>query len=135
RRQRRLAAGRAGAGKAAGRCRFHRAAVRRSAPFPHRIRVRGRNTASAAAGRLRPRRGTCDDKSSEGNSMKIAILDDYQNVALRMEDWSALARGAEITVFNDHVSAIGDVVARLLLANSLGAVARENRRTGYAWSI
>ena len=67
--------------------------------------------------------------------MKIAILDDYQNVALRMADWSALARGAEITVFNDHVSAIGDVVARLLLANSLGAVARENRRTVYAWSI
>src|SRR5262249_28673512 len=49
-----------------------------------------------------------------GNSMKIAILDDYQNVALRMADWSALARRAEITVFNDHVSAIDDVVARLL---------------------
>ncbi len=46
--------------------------------------------------------------------MKIAILDDYQNVALRMADWSALARRAQITVFNDHVSAIDDVVARLL---------------------
>jgi phosphoglycerate dehydrogenase-like enzyme len=46
--------------------------------------------------------------------MKIAILDDYQNVALRMADWSDLANRAEITVFNDHVSAADDVVARLL---------------------
>ena len=31
--------------------------------------------------------------------MKIAILDDYQNVALKMADWSALSERAEITVF------------------------------------
>ena len=36
--------------------------------------------------------------------MKIAILDDYQNVALNMADWSALSGRAEITVFNDHVA-------------------------------
>jgi phosphoglycerate dehydrogenase-like enzyme len=46
--------------------------------------------------------------------MKIAILDDYQNVALRMADWSDIANRAEITVFNDHVSGPEDVVARLL---------------------
>jgi hypothetical protein len=34
--------------------------------------------------------------------MKVAILDDYQNVALRLADWSAVARRAEITVFNDR---------------------------------
>jgi hypothetical protein len=28
--------------------------------------------------------------------MKIAILDDYQNVALEMADWSALSERAEI---------------------------------------
>ena len=33
--------------------------------------------------------------------MKIAILDDYQNVALEMADWSALSESAEITAFND----------------------------------
>jgi hypothetical protein len=33
--------------------------------------------------------------------MKIAILDDYQNVALEMADWSALSESAEITPFND----------------------------------
>jgi phosphoglycerate dehydrogenase-like enzyme len=46
--------------------------------------------------------------------MKIAILDDYQNVALRMADWSGLAKRTDITVFSDHVSAADEVVARLL---------------------
>src|SRR6266550_2169037 len=36
--------------------------------------------------------------------MKVAILDDYQNVALRLADWSGVRRHAEITVFNDHVA-------------------------------
>lgn len=45
--------------------------------------------------------------------MKVAILDDYQNVALEMADWSPVADRAEITVFNDHVSDPDDVVARL----------------------
>ncbi len=35
--------------------------------------------------------------------MRVAILDDYQNVVLRLGDWSAVGRRAEITVFNDHV--------------------------------
>src|SRR5712664_3259256 len=46
--------------------------------------------------------------------MKIAILDDYQNVALNMADWSALSGRAEITVFNDHVADPSAVVERLL---------------------
>lgn len=46
--------------------------------------------------------------------MKIAILDDYQNVALRMADWSPVARRAEITVFNDHVADPKALVERLL---------------------
>jgi phosphoglycerate dehydrogenase-like enzyme len=45
---------------------------------------------------------------------RIAILDDYQNVALEMADWSALAGRAAITVFNDHVSQIDEIVERLL---------------------
>src|ERR1700730_16967504 len=35
--------------------------------------------------------------------VKIAILDDYQNVALSIADWSAVAKKADITVFNDNV--------------------------------
>src|ERR1700680_409959 len=46
--------------------------------------------------------------------MKIAILDDYQNVALEMADWSGLSKRAEITVFNDHVSKPSALVERLL---------------------
>ena len=35
--------------------------------------------------------------------MKIAILDDYQNLALRHADWSGLERDHEITVFERHL--------------------------------
>jgi phosphoglycerate dehydrogenase-like enzyme len=45
--------------------------------------------------------------------MRIAILDDYQNVALSMADWSALDGRAVITVFNDHLDGTDAVVARL----------------------
>jgi phosphoglycerate dehydrogenase-like enzyme len=46
--------------------------------------------------------------------MKIAILDDYQDVALKMADWSALSGRAEITFFNDHIADPSALVARLL---------------------
>ena len=36
-------------------------------------------------------------------SVKIAILDDYQNVALSIADWSAVAKRADIRVFNNHI--------------------------------
>jgi phosphoglycerate dehydrogenase-like enzyme len=45
--------------------------------------------------------------------MKIAILDDYQNVALQMADWTAISKRAEVTVFNDHLSDPDAVVRRL----------------------
>jgi hypothetical protein len=41
---------------------------------------------------------------SELNVVTIAILDDYQNVALTMVDWSRVESKAEITVFIDHLS-------------------------------
>ncbi|ORV18120.1 hydroxyacid dehydrogenase [Mycobacterium celatum] len=45
--------------------------------------------------------------------MKVAILDDYQNVALSMADWSQVAAHADITVFTDHVADPDAVVERL----------------------
>lgn len=45
--------------------------------------------------------------------VKIAILDDYQGVALEMADWSPLAGRAEIVVYNDHLSDADALVARL----------------------
>ena len=38
------------------------------------------------------------------NKTRIAILDDFQNVALEVADWSAVAQRAEIDVFNDHLA-------------------------------
>src|SRR5579871_5578700 len=45
--------------------------------------------------------------------MRVAILDDYQNVALQLADWSPVSRRAGITVFNDHVADAAAVVKRL----------------------
>lgn len=44
---------------------------------------------------------------------QIALLDDYQNVALSYGDWSAIKKLAEITVFNDHLSAKQEIIQRL----------------------
>src|ERR1700688_2450987 len=46
--------------------------------------------------------------------VKIAILDDYQNVALSVADWSAIAKKADITVFNDHIDQTDALIERLL---------------------
>jgi phosphoglycerate dehydrogenase-like enzyme len=43
----------------------------------------------------------------------IAILDDYQGVALQMAEWSALTGKAELTVFRDHLSDPESLVERL----------------------
>jgi len=45
--------------------------------------------------------------------LRCAILDDYQNVALTMADWSKVAGDIDITVFNDHLGAADKVVAAL----------------------
>jgi len=45
---------------------------------------------------------------------KIAVLDDYQNVALESADWSVLRDGADIAVFQDHLADPDAVIERLL---------------------
>jgi phosphoglycerate dehydrogenase-like enzyme len=45
--------------------------------------------------------------------MRGAILDDYQNVALLLADWSGVRQRAEITVFNDHLADPSAIVERL----------------------
>jgi phosphoglycerate dehydrogenase-like enzyme len=50
----------------------------------------------------------------ERQMMKIAILDDYQNVALKLADWSKLEKRARIDVFHDHLPDANAVVMRLL---------------------
>ena len=46
--------------------------------------------------------------------MKVAVLDDYQGVALKMADWSEVAKRALVDVFSDHLAEPSDVVKRLL---------------------
>ncbi len=47
------------------------------------------------------------------DTTRIAILDDFQNVALEVADWSAVAERAEITVFDDHLADADAVAGRL----------------------
>src|SRR6478672_7919753 len=45
---------------------------------------------------------------------KIAVLDDYQDVALESADWSSLRDRAAITVFQEHLADPDAVIERLL---------------------
>ena len=52
---------------------------------------------------------------------KLALLDDYQKVAMRMADWDRLKkRGVEITVFHEPFSSVEDAVAKLAPFDMLG---------------
>jgi phosphoglycerate dehydrogenase-like enzyme len=46
--------------------------------------------------------------------MKIAILDDYQEIALKAADWSSIPGRPEIKVFADHIFDFEKLVDRLL---------------------
>ena len=46
--------------------------------------------------------------------MRIAILDDYQGIALKLADWSSIPGHPEIKVFTDHVFDLDKLVERLL---------------------
>ncbi len=54
----------------------------------------------------------------------IAVLDDYQQVALKMADWSAVAARCDITVFDRHLGD-EDAVARALEGFEIVCVMRE----------
>lgn len=59
--------------------------------------------------------------------MRIAILDDYQNVALSLADWDSL--GAEITVFTEYI-ADEDTLVRALAGFDVVVAMRERTRFG-----
>ena len=46
-------------------------------------------------------------------TLRCAILDDYQNVALSMADWSKVTDDIDIQVFNKHLGSADNVVAAL----------------------
>jgi phosphoglycerate dehydrogenase-like enzyme len=51
---------------------------------------------------------------SDAHAVNIAVLDDYQNVALKLADWSAVRARANVVVFHDHLADTDAVVERLL---------------------
>src|ERR1700678_1767242 len=51
---------------------------------------------------------------SQHERLRIAVLDDYQNVAVSLANWSILDGRAKVTVFNDHLADPEAVVERLL---------------------
>ena len=54
-------------------------------------------------------------------TMKLALLDDYQKVALRMADWDRLRkRGIEISVFHEPFKSVDDAAAKLAPFDILG---------------
>src|SRR5471030_3402665 len=60
-----------------------------------------------------------------GNAMpqtyKLALLDDYQKVAMRMADWDRLKkRGVEITVFHEAFKSVEDAAQKLAPFDMLG---------------
>ena len=64
--------------------------------------------------------------------MKVAILDDYQDVALRMADWSALPEGGEFQVFREHLAEEDALVERL---QGFDAVIGMRERTAFPRSV
>src|SRR6202521_4103954 len=52
-------------------------------------------------------------ESSKQEHFRIAVLDDYQHVALSLADWSVLDGRATVTVFDDHLAHSDAVVERL----------------------
>lgn len=61
-------------------------------------------------------------------TMKLAILDDYQNVALSSADWSQFGDAVDITVFDKHLGWNEDEIAAILLPFDILVCMRERTR-------
>ena len=45
--------------------------------------------------------------------VRIAVIDDYQDVARTLADWDSLPEGAQVDFFQDHVTDMNALVERL----------------------
>src|ERR1700677_1707242 len=61
-------------------------------------------------------------------ALRCAILDDYQNVVLKVADWSKLKGDVEFTVFNEHLGGPDKVIAAL---QGFQIVIAMRERTGF----
>src|SRR6266849_652171 len=70
--------------------------------------------------------------SSKQERFRIAVLDDYQDVALSLADWSMLGARATVTVFNDQLADSDAVVARL---QPFDFIAESTSLRGGGWQL
>ncbi len=63
---------------------------------------------------------------------RCAMLDDYQNVALKMADWSRVTGDADVTVFNER---LGDEAAVARALQGFGIVCLMRERTPFPRSL
>jgi D-3-phosphoglycerate dehydrogenase len=63
---------------------------------------------------------------------RCAILDDFQNVALKMADWSKVAADVDVTVFNHHLGGPDNVVKAL---QGFQIVCAMRERTGFPRAV
>ena len=61
-------------------------------------------------------------------AVRCAILDDYQNVALKIADWSKVKGDVDIKVFNEHLGGPDKVIAAL---QDFAIVIAMRERTGF----
>ena len=61
-------------------------------------------------------------------AIRCAILDDYQNVVLKLADWSKVKNDLEIQVFNEHLGGPDKVIAAL---KGFAVVVAMRERTGF----
>jgi lactate dehydrogenase-like 2-hydroxyacid dehydrogenase len=64
----------------------------------------------------------------ENMAVRCAILDDYQNVALKSADWSKIKGDVEFKVFNEHLGGPDKVIAAL---QGFQIVVATRERTGF----
>jgi phosphoglycerate dehydrogenase-like enzyme len=63
---------------------------------------------------------------------RCAILDDYQNVVLKVTDWSKVSGEIDIKVFNEHLGGTDNVVKAL---QAFGIVCAMRERTGFPRAV
>jgi phosphoglycerate dehydrogenase-like enzyme len=65
-------------------------------------------------------------------AVRCAILDDYQNVVLKVADWSALKDNVEFKVFNDHLGGPEQVIKAL---QGFPIIVAMRERTGFPKAV
>src|ERR1700722_16807425 len=72
--------------------------------------IAGKPSIGCGSERIALRRNAMPSKPER---FRIAVLDDYQNIALSLADWSVLDEWATVSVFSDHLADSDAVVERL----------------------